>query len=194
MAVESLLDALGADADRDARQIVDAARAEAARICADADGRAARRCSEALASRAAELQLSSDARRARARRDARVQILRARETFLDRVFAAVEAELPGVLDAIERTRALEQLVREALDYFPSSRVIVRCRAALAERLSGMAESLGGLSIVPDESVAEGVIVEKDDRSAAVDNTLSARLRRLRPLLSIELLARIGTAS
>ena len=42
-------------------------------------------------------------------------------------------------------------------------------------------------MVADNTVPEGVVVEALDGSSRVDNTLVARLRRLRPRLSIVLL-------
>src|SRR5688572_12246412 len=98
MAIETLLDALGTDAERDAQHVTDAARAEAARICAEAEARVAQQCTAALALREAELRAFSDARRAAALRDARAKRLRARNEFLDRVFTSVMARLPGTLD------------------------------------------------------------------------------------------------
>jgi vacuolar-type H+-ATPase subunit E/Vma4 len=124
-----------------------------------------------------------------ARRQTRSRMLQARNAFLERVFAAAIARLPGILEAPARTSALHQLVQEAVDYFPSTPAAIRCRRALADRLNGLGPSLGTVSVVPDESVLEGVVVAAADGSLAVDNTLVGRLRWLRPMLSIELVSR-----
>jgi vacuolar-type H+-ATPase subunit E/Vma4 len=189
MAIESLLATLGADADRAARQIEEDALAEAQRIRADAAARVRRRCDAALATRDAELRAATDAQRAMARRQTRAQMLQARDAFLDRVFAAVTARLPNILEAPSRADALRRLVQEAAGYFPSTPAVIRCRRALADRLNGAGPSLGAMSVVPDESVSEGVVVAAVDGSLAVDNTLIGRLRWLRPILSIELVSR-----
>ena len=194
MALDRLLDSLARDVEGEARQILDAARAEAARIRAEADAQAARRCAEAIATRETALRVQMDAHLARARRDARVATLVAREAFLDRTFEAVEAELPRALDAPEHADVLAQLASEALEFFPDTPAVVRCRAGLAERVREIAASLGAANVSRDDSVPEGVIVEAADASAAVHNTLIERLRRLRPLLAIELVARMESAS
>ena len=193
MALELFLDSLARDVEGDARDVLDAARAEAARILADANTRAARRCDEALAARDVELRAGMDSTRARARREARIATLRARDGFLERTFGAAEAELPGTLDAAPHADALARLVAEALDFFPGTPSVVRCRAGLADRVSALAASLGAVRASSDDSVPEGVIVEAEDGSATVNNTLVERLRRLRPMLSIEILARVSEA-
>ena len=188
MAIETLLEALGTEAERDAQHVTDAARAEAARIRAEAEARVAEQCNAALAAHEAELRASSDARRAVALRDARASRLRARDAFLDRVFSLVTARLPGTLDDPIHADAVTQLAREALQYVPGD-AVVRCRASLARRLKGAADALGSVRIVADDSVSEGVVVAAEDGSVTIDNTLDSRLRWLRPRLTIDLLAR-----
>ena len=188
MAIETLLEALGSEAERDAQQVTDAARTEAARIRAEADARVAEQCNAALAAHEAELRASTDARRAAALRDARASRLRARDAFLDRVFSLVTARLPGTLDDPIHEDAVTQLAREALQYVPGD-AVVRCRASLARTLNGAAAALGSARIVADDSVTEGVVVAAEDGSVTIDNTLDSRLRWLRPRLTIDLLAR-----
>jgi vacuolar-type H+-ATPase subunit E/Vma4 len=188
MAIETLLDALGTEAERDAQHVTDAARAEAARIRAEAEARLAQQCNAALALREAELRASSDARRAAALRDARAGRLRARDEFLDRVFTTVTARLPGTLDDPTHADALTRLAHEALQYVPGE-AVVRCRASLARSLNVPAAALGNARIVADDSVAEGVVVAAEDGSVTIDNTLESRLHWLRSRLAIDLLAR-----
>jgi vacuolar-type H+-ATPase subunit E/Vma4 len=127
------------------------------------------------------------------RRETRERILQVRNAFLDRVFSAVTARLPSILEAPSRADALQRLVQEAVGYFPSTPAVVRCRRALADRLNGTGPTLG-VSVVPDESVPEGVVVAAVDGSLAVDNTLIGRLRWLRPALSIEVVSRFEAES
>lgn len=194
MAIASLLDALEHDAERDAREVVDAARAEAERIRAEAEARVAQRCGAALAAHESELRLAADAHRARARREARARVLNARSAFLERVFRAVSAELPNVLESAAQRDALQHLAREALQYFPSTPAVIRCSGALADRLTGVAASVAELRVVRDESVVAGVIVEAADASLTIDNTLAARLDWLRAALSVEITKRFEETS
>jgi vacuolar-type H+-ATPase subunit E/Vma4 len=191
MALDLLLESLARDVEGDAREVLDAARAEAARIRAAAEARAGQRCAEALATREAALRASMDAERARARRDAHAGALRARARFLDRTFAAAAAELPRALDAPANTEALAMLVGETLEFFQGKPAVIRCRVGLADRVRQLVSSLGSVRVSPDDSVPEGVIVEAEDGSLMVNNTLIARMQRFQPMLSIELVARIG---
>lgn len=194
MALDGLLQAMAADGDVEARQLIDEARARADSIRAAADARAERRCAEALASRDASLQSEFDALRAGAVREAREQVLRAREEFLEQVFTAVSHALPGVLDDASSAGALEALCREAIACFPGVAVRIRCRPGLAAALLAGPDSSGTTEVVADEGVPEGVIVESADGAARVDNTLGARMARRRPLLSIALVRAAAAGS
>ena len=185
-----LLEAITRDGETEAQRAVEAARAEATAIRLAADARSAQECENAVATAERELQAVLDARRAGARADARARELQARSRFLERVFAEVEATLPGYLDQTRAGDELERLVTEACAYFPDEPVRIRCRSGLAARLNA---SRHDVEIVPDESVPEGVIVESVDRRARIDNTLVARLRRQRRALAVDLLSTVRTA-
>ena len=184
--MDALLQVITEDGDAEARRVVEAAQGEANGIRAAADARVEARSAAIFARRDDELRLALEAKRSQALTRARAQVLDARAGFLDRIFAAADAELPGVLQKPASADALVSLCREALDYFPPGEARIRLRAGLAQRLSGVA--LGGAAIVIDEAVPEGAIVESVDGSARVDNTLAARLRRGRGNLAIKLLA------
>lgn len=181
MALDVLLHAIAQNGESEARQIIEDARAEATAIRAAADARVQRRIADSGATREAELRAALDARRARARHEARVHVLRVRSQFMDRIFHAADAALPGILDQAAAHETLTTLCREALDFFPLGGARIRCRGTLARTI---AEVLPRAAIVVDDGVPEGVIVESNDGRARIDNTLAARLQRLRPALSI----------
>ena len=187
MAVEVLLQAIASEGDAEARKLVDAARAQADEVRAAADARARRQCEEALVSRTAGIRVEFDTRRAGAVREARVRVLMARDQFLGRIFAAVEQALPGVLDAPSSAEVLHRLYREAMACFPDAAVRVRCRHGLATVLRSDGDSSGRIEVAADDAIPEGMVLESLDGSLRVDNTLVARLRRLRPALSIVLI-------
>ena len=184
MALDVLLQAIAEDGEAEAQRILDAASTDAAAIRAAADARADQRCAEAIAARAAQLRAELETGRARRRNEARVEVLLARQRFLDSIVDEADRRLPGILDSAP-PGALPGLCREALEFFPSGGARIRCRAGLARQLG---ETLGGVPIEVDESVAEGVIAESVDGAVRIDNTLRARLRRRRPELSIAILA------
>ena len=186
MALDVLLQAIAEDGEAEAQRILDAASTDAAAIRAAADARADQRCAEAIAARAAELRAELETRLARTRHEARVEVLLARQRFMDRIFDEAEQRLPGILDSAP-SGALLGLSREALAFFPPGSARIRCRAALARQLG---EAPGGVPVMADEGVAEGIIAESVDGAARVDNTLRARLRRRRPELSIAILAAV----
>jgi vacuolar-type H+-ATPase subunit E/Vma4 len=99
---------------------------------------------------------------------------------------AAEAAVPRTFDQPSTGAAFRRLVDEAVACFPDAPVVIRCRSGLAARLESSRQSLGAARVTVDDAVPDGVIVEAADGSARVDNTLIARLRRLRPGLSIAL--------
>ena len=189
MALDVLLQAIADDGASEARQIVDAARGEAAALRAAADACVERRITEACAAREAEIRAGLDTRRARAKADARSRVLEARARFMDRIFRDAETALPGCLERSASHETLAMLCREALEFLPPGGARIRCRAALAPMI---AVSVPDASVLVDDGVPEGVIVESIDGSCRIDNTLVGRLRRRRPELSIAITAAIGS--
>lgn len=193
MALDALLSALTQEADRAVEQILASAREDAARLRAEAAALVERRCADAIAAREVELKSSAELERARAQRATAVRVMQSRDACLDRIFKAAANALEGALDAPDNAAAPAALATEALAFFSGVPVVVRCRTALVERVRAALQPSGEASVVPDDTLAPGVIVEAVDGTVIVDNTVGARLNRLRPSLSIELLHRIGAA-
>lgn len=191
MALDVLLQAIADDGASEARRIVDAARAEASALRAAADARVERRIADTCAAREEELRAGLDTRRARARIEAQGRVLEARARFMDRVFHEAETSLPGCLERSASRETLAILCREGLDFFPTGSARIRCRAALARLI---AVSVPDASVLVDDGVPEGVIVESIDGSCRIDNTLVGRLRRRRPELSIAISAELGSGA
>lgn len=190
MPLDVLLDSITKEGDAEAQRVVDDARQTAARSRAAADARTSQRCGAAVAMTERELRASLDARRAEARADARARVLQARSRFLERVFGEVETNLSGYLERDPAGDALERMVQEARAYFADDRVRIRCRPGLVARLNE--GNRDGMEVLPDEFAPEGVIVESLDRRVRIENTLLARLRRLRRALSVDLLSAMRT--
>ncbi len=191
MALDTLLESLARDADNEVRAILEAARAEAGRIGGDAAALVEQRCEAAVAARDSELARQADAERAHAVHEARVRVLEARQRFLDRVFDGVEARLARAVTEPEGTAVVDALVREAAGFFPDAGLVARCPAVLVPAVRAALGGSRSAHVEIDESVAAGVVLEAGDGSMRVDNTLVQRVRRLRPALSIALLARAG---
>lgn len=194
MALDALLSALTQEADRAVEQILSSAREDAKRLRAEAETLVERRCADAIATREAELKASAEVERARARRATAVRVVQSRDACLDRVFNEAAGALEDALEGPDNVAAPAALAAEALAFFSGVPVVVRCRTSLVERVRAALHPPVEASVVPDDTLAPGVIVEAVDGSVIVDNTVGARLQRLRPSLSIELLQRIGATS
>jgi vacuolar-type H+-ATPase subunit E/Vma4 len=190
MALDALLSALRQEADRTVEQLLGSARDDAARLRAEAAARVEHRCAEAVAAREAELKASADVARARAQRTAAVRVVQARDAFLERIFHATDDALTRALESPEYASAPGALAAEALEYLSGVPVVVRCRRSLADKVRAAVREAPEVSVVPDDTVPPGVVVEATDGSVIVDNTVGARLRRMRPSLAIEVLEHV----
>jgi vacuolar-type H+-ATPase subunit E/Vma4 len=65
---------------------------------------------------------------------------------------------------------------------------------LAESVRALVRDRPHLRVRPDPAAEPGVVAVSDDGALTVDNTLTARLRRLRPVLAGELIRRIDALS
>lgn len=193
MALDALLSALREEADRTVEQLLGSARDEAARLRAEANARVEERCADTIATREAKLKADAELARVRAQRAAAVRVVQARDACLERIFRATEDALARALDSPEYAAAPGALATEALAYFTDVPVVIRCRTSLAGSVRAGTPRSDDVAVVPDDSVPPGVVVEASDGSVIVDNTVEARLRRMRPSLAIEVLERIGAS-
>lgn len=188
MAVDALLAALERDADSEVSRRRTEARERAETIIARAAAAADRR-------RAAMMERLSLTRRAEvarhaaeATRDLKGRVLRARAELLERVFGQAAERLAK----IEPGRWLERvplLVDQTLRYLEPDRAVLVCRPEAQEPVR-TAVGIQEVKIEVREDAPAGLLGRTADGSVVVDNTLTARLERLRPDLAIRLLARI----
>jgi vacuolar-type H+-ATPase subunit E/Vma4 len=190
VALEAFLDALERSADDDGRRLVESARAEADRLIAAARERARAEVDTEVARRQAELDASVDARLAEARLAASATVMEARARCLARIFGAAEARLTGSRTGEEAARTVPRLLDEALEFLPDMAVVVRCHASLEPYVGRaiVASRIG--SVIAEPAIPWGVIVEAEDGSVRIDNTLVSRLRRRVGELSIAVLTRL----
>ncbi len=119
-------------------------------------------------------------------------MLEARERLLERVFAAARARLPEALASDAYRAALPHHVDQGLRAIGDEPALIRCpvllvpavQAAVADASERIGAGRGG--------GGAGVIVATSDGAVEADNTLEARLDRLRPHLALEVLGRLGT--
>jgi fused signal recognition particle receptor len=193
VALEELLAALERDAEAAVQAVRDAAAAEAARIAAESRTQAERRRAEFVAARERELRAAGEVAAAEVGRRTRRAVLEARQGMLDRVFAAARERLAAVATQPAFTERLGDHLAEARAYLGDGPVTVRCPPELTARVRRLARPADGITVVADPAAGTGLRVTSGDGTVEVDNTLDARLARLRPRLALEVLQRLERA-
>jgi len=221
VALAELLAALERDGRAQEEQILAAARAAAARIAAEAAAARAARRAASLGAEESALRAAAAAELAAARRAADRAVLEARARLLARVFAAAAARLadPATQRRLLRgtgdlgpqeASGLRGRLAEVLALGPPAPApapvpaaaaapaaaapalaTLRCAPAiLAEVRALLAERLD-IAVVPDAAPLPGLRLESAGGTLVVDDSLGARLERLRPELAIEVLRLTG---
>ena len=186
MALQDLLASLERDATAEADALLEAARARAASIAADAAARTAQRRRETLEVKERELVAAAELAAAQARRTARARTLQARERAIERVFAAVTAGLPDAAGSPAFLAALPARFAQARACVGETPGVVRSAPALVRALRKLAAGTEDLKVVADKAVATGFVLSAGDGSLDVDETLTARLARRRPQLAVDI--------
>lgn len=149
-----------------------------------------RRRADALAP-SAELAVAESI--AEARRGARAAVLKARAALLDRIFADAALALRAAESSDVYRAGLAEALSRALTYVRGAAVVVRCSPTLAESIVAALGDREGVRIEASAAEPPGFIVESADGAVRVDESLPARLDRLRQQLSIELVQQIEEA-
>jgi vacuolar-type H+-ATPase subunit E/Vma4 len=192
MALEELLAALESESASNAEHARAAALLEAERIAAEASARCSARRASGLRAEEERLRARLDATLAQARRRVRAEVLEQRRIMLDRVFAAATAIFPCLTESAEFECALHQHLEEAKRFIEDTASspnckprVLRCRPELERVARPLAERNGlTLQMVPGD--AWGLRLIDVDTGLEVDNTLEARLERLRLDLAVEI--------
>jgi vacuolar-type H+-ATPase subunit E/Vma4 len=187
LALDQLITALEEDAEKQAHSELDQARVEAQRIATQARDQIVRRRAEFLVRMENDLREETEIELVEARRRSRSIVLGARQRLLDRVFTAAAARLPGLLEERAYRDALPDELRTALTYVGDDPATIACSPQLAGAIEALVAGRAGTTIRPDDEVGSGFKVLSADAYVTVDVTLDARLERLRPRLSLEVL-------
>lgn len=192
MGLEHLLDALERAAHAQVEELRANARAQAERVAAAATEARERRRREALERLERTRTQDVEHALALARRSARRSVLEARERLLERAFTVARAELATAAAGPAYRATLPDALTGALAAVGAAPVVIRCPEALAADLKRLSPN-GRASVVVDQSIGNGFRLETRDRAVEVDDTLEARLDRLRPALARRLLSRLELA-
>jgi vacuolar-type H+-ATPase subunit E/Vma4 len=173
--------------EQDVQLRLDAIRDDAAARVAEAEA-STREAAAALAAAYLAQQ------RARREADERCALASARSKARARTLAALHAQVSHILarahqmlDEIETVSAyaaaLPAHVEDALSFVEGVPARIRCTRRLAAAVGAVVDRRPGTTIVEDDAVGPGVVVETADGGVIVDNTLRARLTQLEPELA-----------
>jgi len=193
MPLEHLLAVLEREATAQAEALVAAAGTQAAEIASDTDAHLARRRSDALGPRETDLQGAAATALGQARRMSRATVLEARERLLERVLTAARARLPAAIASTAYRAVLPQHVAQGLRAIGDEPALIRCPVLLVPAVQAAVETRQNVSVRGEAGGGAGVIIATSDGAIEADNTLDARLDRLRPHLALEVLGRLGAA-
>lgn len=193
MPLEHLLAALEHDASTQAEAVLSDARAAAGRIVAEAEDAIARRRQDALGARERELRAAAQVALADARRAGRGTVLEARLRLLDRVFTAARALFPEATVGEAYRAALPQHVAAALQSIGDVAAVLHCPERLVPHIRAVVARQKHVSVESEPRVAAGFRLTAADGTVAVDDTLDARLERLKPRLALAVIQRVGSS-
>ena len=183
MGLAELVTRLERDADARVDGIEARAREELAAIEKAQERASSDSLAAELATRRAARLAATERELSLARRSADRAVLRARREALDRVLARASELLEGANADPAYRATLGARVRAALG-FVGSDAVVRCRADLAGALRDL-----GVAVREDPAIGAGFVVEAG--AVRVDETLAARLERMRDAIVMELAAEIS---
>jgi len=189
MGLEHLLEALERDAKAQLEQLLAQARAEADRLTAAATATLERRRREAHEAHERSRLQAVEHAVTLARRGARRSVLEARERLLARVFTAAREELPAAAAGRAYLAALPAALTDALAAVGNEPAVIRCPKALAREVERLRPA-DRTSVVVDAAAGSGFRLATVDGAVEVDDTLEARLERLRPILARRILAQL----
>lgn len=186
--IEILSRAILKEADVDAEQIREEAKAKADAIRQRAQEEAEKERRQILDQAQQEAERLRSQVIASAQLKARTIQLEQREKLLERVFEAAKQKLPDVRKRSDYNKLAAQLLREALVQLKAKKARIQADAATQKVLSnGTLEELSkelNAELVIGDALEEGsgVVVDASDGHLHFDNTLETRLRRLQSSL------------
>jgi len=181
-----LLETVQEEARRQAEQVLADARVQSDQRLREAERSAAEIEARAAAAGTAEGDREARRRVALARIESRRELLRVRETYLDRAIDRAVHDLDVQLQGPAGTALVAGAVRAAARALGEGRVYVRAgridRDAVEAALRAGGPEIAWADATPDETSAAGVLVLSADRHRMVDMTVDGIARRRRDAL------------
>lgn len=114
------------------------------------------------------------------------------EDSVEKVFAKAIEKLNDLVRNEDYTKLVTQLLDESVKGLGSSDVIVECNSKDKSVIQSILSKFSGATLSPNTvNCLGGVIVKSKDGSMSLDNTIDARIERLKPLIRKDIAIRFG---
>lgn len=114
------------------------------------------------------------------------------EESVEKVFAQAIEKLNGLIRNEDYTKLVTQLLEESVKGLGTSNVIVECNAKDKSVVQSILSKFSGATLSSNTiNCLGGIIVKSKDGSMSFDNTIDARIERLKPLIRKDIAIRFG---
>lgn len=114
------------------------------------------------------------------------------EDSVEKVFAKAIEKLNDLVRNEDYTKLMTQLLDESVKGLGSSDVIVECNSKDKSVVPSILSKFPGATLSPNTvNCLGGIIVKSKDGSMKLDNTIDARIERLKPLIRKDIAIRFG---
>jgi len=114
------------------------------------------------------------------------------EDSVEKVFAKTIEKLNNLVRNEDYTKLVTQLLNESVEGLGSSDFIVECNSKDKTVIQSILSKFPGATLSPNTiNCLGGVIVKSKDGSMSFDNTIDARIERIKPLIRKDIAIRFG---
>lgn len=190
--VDRLLADLAARSRTEIEETLVDARASAARTMADTERHKAERRADAFRFIDADAAVQRAQALADARRAALGDLLRSQYAAVDRIIAVTRERVAARLATDVELPGLRPRIAALLEYVGDVPARIRCRDALAVRLSSALPPKCRVIVDTSEDALPGFVITDEDGRVTIDDTVDAWLARERPRIAIEVRSAMET--
>lgn len=183
--VERLLADLEARSRQEIEQVLADARASAARTAANTERRKSERRADALRFVEADTATCRVQALAESRRAALGDLLRSQYAAVDRIIGVARERVSERLASDVELPGLAPRMAALLEYVGDVPARIRCRDALADRVSAALPPTSRVIVDPSAEAPPGFVITDEDDRLTIDDTVDAWLARERPQIAIE---------
>ena len=114
------------------------------------------------------------------------------EDSVEKVFAKAIEQLNDLVRNEDYTKLVTQLLDESVKGLGTSDVVIECNSKDKSVVQSILSKFSGATLSPNTvDCLGGIIVKSKDGSMSLDNTIDARIERLKPLIRKDIAIRFG---